>query len=346
VATQDHEYSSIYIYEGGTKKFSYDFSTQLGAGETVTSCLASAYNDDGGDVSASIVTATSISNPSAYVTVGNGIADRTYEVKIRATTSAAQVLTAFVAIEYYGSVSLNPKMGVVDANSYVNLKEANSYVKSVYGHSSSWDNLTFEGKKRVLIQAADDLEILNYKGKQYYNSQRMAFPRNNHDTLSGTASINTATSGTLRGLNLYSAGYNEMPNKFFQYGTVHITAGNNHTQTRYISSSVASKAGMYGEVGLASPFTSNVVASDNYLLFVPMYREVKSAQCEQALFIADNIYYGYADYTYAGIGYVRTGDLGLSFKNPDSTTPGKKLSLKATKLLGRHTRKTMRYGRA
>jgi hypothetical protein len=237
-------------------------------------------------------------------------------------------------------------MGVVDANSYVNLREANTYIKNVYGHSSSWDNLTFEGKKRVLIQAAGDLEVLNYKGKKYYDSQHMAFPRNDHETHQGNASVNVATSDTLRGLNLYSSSYNNLPDRYFEFGTVHIDAGNNFTQTRYLKSSTASKAGGYGEVVTSSPFTSNVVASDHYIIFTPMHREVKDSQCEQALYIADNIYYGYADYTYAGIGYVRTGDLGLSFKNPDNTIPGRKVALKARKLLGRHMRKTMQYGRA
>ena len=347
MATQDHKYGSIYVFEGGTKKFSYDFTNQLSTGETVASCLASAYNTSGQDVSASIVTATSVTSPAAYVTVGNGIADRAYEVKIRGMTSGGNTLTGYVGVEFFGSVSLNAKMGEVDSNSYVNLEEATSYIKNMYGHSSNWDNLTFEGKKRVLIQAANDLELLNYKGRPYYVAQSLSFPRNYHETHSGAASVNTATSDTVRGLNLYSSTYNVIPDNFYKYGTVHMTGkGPNFKSSRYIQTSTASKSGGYGEVVVSSPFSNNVVASDSYLIFLPLDKNVKDAQCEQAIYIADNRYREYSEYNYAGIGYVRTGDLGMSFKNPDNTIPGRKIALKARKLLGRHARKTMRYGRA
>jgi hypothetical protein len=228
----------------------------------------------------------------------------------------------------------------------VNLKEANDYIRNNFYHPDQWDNLTFEGRKRVLVQAAKDIDAMNFKSSPYYDSQKMAFPRANHETYEGTASINTATTLVIRGTNLYSSAYNDIPDNYFKYGTVHIDKGNNFRQIRYISSSTASKTGGYGEITVSSPFGSNVVASDHYVIFKPLHQEIKDAQCEQAMHIIANEFYKYADYVHAGIGYVRTGDLGISFKDADKTVPGNKICFKARRLLGRYLRKTIRYGRS
>jgi hypothetical protein len=241
---------------------------------------------------------------------------------------------------------LNPKAGDRFTNSYVSRVEASQYYDRYYSGVSDWTNLTATQQEQCLVQAAYDMELLNYKGRKYYVTQGLSFPRNDQLTYKGNASINTATKYTLRGLNLFSSTHNKIPENLFQYGTVRVDAGLNRGQSRYISSSTASIEGKYGEVVVSSPFTHNVVASDHYVVVTPMPNEVKWAQIEQAKYIANNRYYEYGDYNFSGIGYVRTGDLGMSFKNPDSTIPGQKLCLKARKLLGRYTRKALRYGRA
>jgi hypothetical protein len=241
---------------------------------------------------------------------------------------------------------LNPKAGDHYANSYVSRVEASQYFDRHYTGVSNWSGLNATQQEQVLIQGAHDLELLNYKGKKYYTTQFLSFPRDYNKTRAGTASINTATKMTLRGLNLYSSTHNDIPENYFKYGTVRIDNGMNRGQSRYISTSTASIEGRYGEIVVSSPFNQNVAASDTYIVFDPIPPEVKWAQCEQALTIAENRYYLYGDYSYSGIGYVRTGDLGMSFKNPDSTIPGRKICIKARRLLGRHTRKVLRYGRA
>jgi len=342
----DHTFGSITKHEDGTVTIAFNFTNDLASGETVDDSSVSAKDENGNTVTSTVVNATSVITPNIYVTLTAGSTDSSYELKIVAITSAGHSITRFIMTDVIGDVQFNAKLGDSTANSYVNLEEATKYIKSSFYHPDQWDNLTFEGRKRVLIQAAKDIDALNYKGSPYFTSQRLAFPRADHEIYEGTASINTATKCTLRGTNLYSSAYNEIPNDYFKYGTVHIDRGNNFRQTRYISSSTASKAGGYGEVTVSSPFSSNVVASDHFIIFKPLYQEIKDAQCEQAMFIIANEFYKYADYTHAGIGYIRTGDLGISFKNPSKSLPGYKVCFKSRRLLGRYLRKSIQFGRA
>lgn len=242
---------------------------------------------------------------------------------------------------------LNPKAGDYYANSYCSRVEASQYFDQHYSNISNWTNLNSTQQEQCLAQAAHDMELLNYKGRKFYDTQFLSFPRNYNQTTAGTASLTTtATKLTLRGLNLFSSTHNKIPENYYKYGTVIMDAGLNRGQSRYISSSTASIVGKYGEIVVSSPFTHDIVASDHYLILNPIPQEVKWAQFEQALNIAENRFYHYGDYNYSGIGYVRTGDLGMSFKNPDGTIPGRKLCIKSRRLLGRHVRKTIRYGRA
>ena len=243
-------------------------------------------------------------------------------------------------------IYLNPKAGHIEQNSYVSRNEASQYFAQNYSDISNWTNLTATQREQVLIQAAYDMEVYNYKGRQYYDEQNLAFPRHYVYAWSGIASPMTATKMTIRAKNLYSGTYNDMPNNYWTYGTVHIISGDNRGQSRYIASYTASIEGKYGEILLSSPLPHNVAASDTFTLIYGD-GDIKRAQCEQALYIASNKFYQYSDYSYAGVGYVRTGDLGMSFKKDQgSVSGGTKISLKTRKLLGRHMRKTLKYGRA
>lgn len=243
-------------------------------------------------------------------------------------------------------IYLNPKQGHIEQNSYVSRNEASQYFARNYSNISDWTNLTATQREQVLIQAAYDMEVYNYKGRPYYEDQNLAFPRHYVTTWSGVASpTSTATKCTIRAKNLYSGTYNDMPNNYWTYGTLHIIRGNNRGQSRYVASYTASIVGKYGEIVLSSALPHNVSASDTFILMLGD-DDVKRAQCEQALYIASNKFYQYSEYAYSGIGYVRTGDLGMSFKDGSGTVGGQKVSLKSRKLLGRHMRKTLKYGRA
>jgi hypothetical protein len=342
----DHQFANMPVYAGSTVEVGFDITNDIASTDSASSVVVVVKDDEGTTVTTTVVSATGVSGNIAYAIIHSLTANRTYELEFEITTAAARVLTRFVTIDATGGVPYNPKLGDSEANTYVTLREANEYIKNSFYHPDQWDNLTLEGRKRVLIQAAKDIDAFNYRDKPYYDSQALAFPRSDHETYTGTASINTATTGTLRALNLYSSSYNEIPDNYFKTGTVHIKAGNNYRQVRVISSSTASKAGGFGEVTLSSPFDSNVVASDQYIVFKPIYQEIKDAQCEQAIYIIAEEFYKYADYVHAGIGYVRTGDLGISFKDPQKGVPDSKVCVKSRRLLGRFMRKTLMIGRA
>lgn len=341
----EHSFGNLTKHTDGAVTVAFDFLNDLATGETVAGSDVDATDEDGNDVTSTIINATSETSPKVYVTLTSGTADRSYELKIAAITSAGHVITRFVMLDVIGDVSFNTKLGDSSANTYVTLREANEYIKSSFYHPDQWDNLTLEGRRRVLIQATKDIDTFNYRDKPYYDSQSLAFPRSDHETHAGTASINTATTGKLRALNLYSSTYNDIPDDYFKNGTVHIKAGNNFRQVRHISSSVASKDGGYGELTLSSPFSSNVVASDQFVVFKPIYQEIRDAQCEQAIYIIAEEFYKYADYVHAGIGYIRTGDFGVSLKDPSRGVPTSKVCVKARRLLGRFMRKSIKIGR-
>lgn len=342
----DHQFGNMSIYEGSTVEVGFDITNDIASGDSASSVNVIAKDDEENDVTSTIIQSSSVSGNIAYAIITSITANRTYEIEFEITTANTRLLTRRVTVDAVGGVPYNPKLGDSNANTYVTLREANEYIKNSFYHPDQWDNLTLEGRKRVLIQAAKDIDSFNYRDKPYYDSQALAFPRSDHETYSGTASINTATTGTLRGTNLYSSTYNKVPDNYFKNGTVHIKEGNNSRQVRMISSSVASEAGGYGDVVVSSPFSSNVVASDQYLVFKPIYQEVKDAQCEQAMHIIAKEFYKYADYTHAGIGYIRTGDLGISFKDPPKGVPDSKICVKSRRLLGRFMRKTLTMGRA
>ena len=222
------------IYAGSTVEVGFDITNDLATGDSASSVVVVAKDDEGTDVTATIIQTTSVSGNIAYAIVISLTANRTYELEYEITTANARTLTRFVTIDATGGVSYNAKLGDLSSNTYVTLREANEYIKNNFYHPDQWDNLTLEGRKRVLIQAAKDIDAFNYRDKPYYDSQALAFPRSDHETYTGTASINTATTGTLRALNLYSSSYNEIPDNYFKTGTVHIKAGNNYRQVRVI----------------------------------------------------------------------------------------------------------------
>lgn len=339
----DYQFGNISIHEDSTVEVAFDFTNDLGTGDSVNGDTTTAQTDQGKDATSTLILSTTNDTIKVYVTLSGGVGGESYEVKIIAGTTLGRSLTRFITVDVTGDFELIPALGAENQNSYVSLQEANEYVKSNFYHPDQWDNLSFEGRRRLLTQAAKDIDILNYKGKLYYKTQPLAFPRNHNETFSGTASPVSASS--LRGNNLYSSTYNKIPNNYFKGGTVHITRGAHRAEVKYIDSSTASPSGGFGQINTASTFTSIVVASDTYLIFTPLDQLIKDAQCEQAMWLIENRMSGYYEYIQAGIGYVRTGDLGMSFKDQSKSFPDI-VPAKVRKLLGRHTRKVLKYGRA
>lgn len=339
----EHQWGNTAAEPESLVEIGFDVRNDIDTTDTVSAVTASCFDENGTEVGSTHINTTSVTSPIAYVIFQNGVAGKSYELKYKITTSAGRVILRRVSIDIFGNVNLNPKLGDAGANTYVNLKEANDYIKSNFYHPNQWDNLTFEGRKRLLIHAAKDIDALNYKNGPYFESQPLVFPRDDHEVYTGNASAGTTT--TFRGTNLYSSAYNKIPDNYFKYGTVHIKTGGHPRTTRYIASSLATPSGGYGQITVSSAFSSSVVASDNYVVFKPIDREVKEAQCEQAMWIVENKFYRYPDYQGVGIVDMTTADLRVTFSDPKGNIPSK-VSPKARRLLGRYMRKTIRTGRA
>lgn len=81
-------------YQGETKNITFDFTSQLAAGETISSQTVSATVYSGIDSSPSAIISGSASVSGAVVTqaITAGVLGVTYELKCQVTTSAGQTL--------------------------------------------------------------------------------------------------------------------------------------------------------------------------------------------------------------------------------------------------------------
>jgi hypothetical protein len=87
---------------GETRRETFDFSSRLASGETLTGASGSASVYSGTDASPSALLqgSASVSGALAYVTLTGGVVGVLYEILCTATTSAGQVLTlsAYLAL--------------------------------------------------------------------------------------------------------------------------------------------------------------------------------------------------------------------------------------------------------
>lgn len=308
----DHSVSHFYIYEDEEFGIEYDFTNSLASGETLSSCTIAMYNEDGTDVSSSTISNKSISSPDCTFTISNCTAGNTYEIKLSGTSSSSNIYIGRITCECFGSITLNAKLGDPDANSYVTIEEANSYIRNARGHTDTWDTLSVEGKKRLLIEAAREIDKFNFIGEKYYDFQALQFPRDDHDTLTGdvaTPITNTSFKNTSFTSDTYGAKRNNT--NYWKYGSIHITAATPLGDTRLISGSNTTT----DVVTISEAFTATPTTNTDFIAFEPLDTEIKNAQCEQALFILDSIgnetVTSYGSYAKS----VRIGDVTVNFKD-------------------------------
>uniref|UniRef100_A0A6M3JQ00 Putative head tail connector protein n=1 Tax=viral metagenome TaxID=1070528 RepID=A0A6M3JQ00_9ZZZZ len=236
-------------------------------------------------------------------------------------------------------MATNTKLGDRAQDSYVTASQADTY----FGNrrdTTEWDNIaTTSNKEVVLKQAAQDIDIFNYVGEKYYDSQGLAFPRNDHKIVTGncTASI---TNTSFRHGNLKSSTYGKYPTSYWKYGSVHITTGTPLNDIKLIASSNT----VTGSITVAT-FTATPTTNTGFIVFAPIDKNIRNAQCEQALFILKNAniesLYNYRD---AGAREVEIGDVRVSFGSSASDKIA--ISPEARKLLSRWIRKQVKVGRA
>lgn len=72
---------------------------------------------------------------------------------------------------------------IVGSNTYVTLDEANEYIRTHFTTSSNervvWDNTSDEDKIVYLVNSAESMNGLKYKGRKKIPGQPLAFPREN-----------------------------------------------------------------------------------------------------------------------------------------------------------------------
>jgi len=207
-------------------------------------------------------------------------------------------------------MAINAQLGDASQNSYVVVSQANTYFTN-RRNTTTWDNLTATNKEIVLIQAARDIDQFRFYGDKYYDSQGLNFPRDDHDTVTGNcATPLTATS--FSNTSLYSTSYNEMPEDYWKYGSIHITLGTPIREVKLIKSSDPSN----GRVVASPTFSEEVTANTQFTVFKPIFKEIHDAQCEQALYLLDNATIsGLLNYKNLGAQMVKIGDATVTFNN-------------------------------
>ena len=340
MAKFNHETSYFYKFSDEKFDIEFDFTDSFATGETLSSCDVTAVNSLGEDVSSSMITNKTVSSPDCYFTVQDGTAGETYQIKVQGTSSTGKVYTSYITCEVFDSVTLNANLGDSTANSYVTVAEANEYIRNVRGHSSLWDTLSMEGKKRVLIEAARIIDSLNFIDKKYYDSQALEFPRNTHTTVTGNAAT-PFSKNSFTNSGLYSTTYNEKPDNYYKYGTCHITAGTPLGDIRLIQSSDSSN----GKITMFTDFTATPNANTKFIVFEPLYKSIKNAQCEQAIQLVESKGGGTLyNYKMLGAESVRIGDVRVDFDSSESSNAV--VAPKSRELLSGWTRKRVKYLRA
>ena len=339
------DYTNKWIYKYENESFTMDFSfiNDLNSGETLSSCTVTCTDSEGNDTTSAMISSVSVTSPKVYFDLAGGSADTTYELKLVGLSSGGNTLTHYITLDVYGSITLNANLGDPNANSYVTLAEANAYVRNKYGHNSKWDELSIEGKKRVLIEACKDISKFNFLRDPYYDNQALPFPDSDHETVSGNCAT-PITINSFKYSGFTSDTYGALKNNtdFWKYGTVHITAATPlHDIRRIETSNITTDV-----ITVTPDFSATPTTNTSFRAFEPLDKDIKEAQITQALYIIDNtgndLLYMYKG---AGARRVQIGDVSVWFQQ-DSNLAKMPISLEAKKLISRYIRRTMKVGRA
>ena len=346
MAKFNHENSYFYMFLAEDFTVEFDFTDNIASGDTLSTATIVVLDSEGVDQSTTMVANKTVSSPDVTFTIQNPPAVGTYEIKITTTTVNSANHIGKIICDVFESVTLNQKLGDPTANSYVTLKEANDYIRNVRGHPNNWDTLSVEGRKRVLIQAAKDIDRFNFIGKKYYDNQVLEFPRDDHPVLTGNcASLFTVKSFKNTNFkNTTYGAYRYNPN-YWKYGTIHITSATPLREIREIASNNV----VTNYVSVATSFSDTPTANTAFIAFEPVDSKVKEAQYEQALNILDRDGGGtLQNYISLGARRVQIGDVEVDFGSGSSSSSGMKttISPKAKRLLSQWFEKFKRIARA
>jgi hypothetical protein len=307
----DHSGDSFSKFVGDIFAIEYDFTNSLNGRILATPSSASIFDSNGVDRTASMLASKAVVSPDITFTIFGGTVGELYEIKLLGKSTVGDIYTQYINCEVYGDITLNSKLGDPSANSYCSITQANEYILNKYGHSTTWDDLTVEGKKRILIQATKDIDLMSFRDSKYYKSQALEFPRHTHTIVTG-ACATPFTINSFTNAGLYSDTYMEYPTDFWKYGTCHITEGTPLNDIRSISTSNYAN----GRVTMSSNFTATPNANTEFIIFTPLDKEILASQCEQALYIINSSSMSELDtYRNKSAKEVRIGDVMVQFSS-------------------------------
>lgn len=240
------------------------------------------------------------------------------------------------------------KLGHPQQNSYVTVDTANKYFDN-RRDIDEWDTLNSTEKEEVLIQATKDIDMYNFIGEKYYDSQNLSFPRRVRAVWLGTESheIVTGNCGTpitinsFRNGRLWSNVYGKYPTSYWKYGTVHITSG---TAVRSVVN-IASSNVTNGSITTDENFSEVPGRSSAFIVFAPIDDKIARAQLEQALYILKNAdIETLTNLKELGVKRVEIGRARVDFK--DGALGRIAVSPESRKLLSKWIRTQVRIGRA
>lgn len=338
--THENEYVWKYIDE--KKSEVYSFSDVLSSGDTLASATLTCVDSDGVDYS-SMVASPVVTSPSVSFIVKDGTADTTYQIKIEGKTANGYTVVRYITLDVFDTITLNTQLGSPDANSYVTLQEANKSIRNKRSHSSTWDSLSIEGKKRILIQACQDINKFNPINEPYYTKQALPFPNTRHTTETGAVAT-PLSKITIKNTSLSSDTYgsNKSTNNYWRYGTVHIISATPLNDIRNVATSNYLNSVVHLDASLSATPTTNT----SFRIFAPLDEDIKQAQIEQSLFIlsvgdSSTI----ESYRNSGVAQVRIGDVDVRF-NSGASFYKNTISPIAYKLMSKYINKNIRIGRA
>jgi len=340
MAKMDSSNDWFYKYPNDTFAIDFSFANDISSGDSLASCTATIFDSSNTDKTASMISSTTVSDPSVTFNISDGVADSSYNIKLVGTTTNGKKFTHYIQCEVFGTITLNSKLGDPNANSYVTLEQTNDFIRNKYGHTSIWDTLNTEAKKRTLIEAAQDMENFNYVGEKYYDAQALQHPRDDHDVVSGDVGT-PCTLNSFRNTSLKSTTYLKFPQNHWKFSSIHITAGTPLNDIRLVSKSNVTT----GSITVTENFSATPNINTDFKLFAPIDIKIRDAQCLQALYILKNSGDTSLEmYKNMNARKIKIGDVQVDFKDTGLTKIS--FSPEARKLLSPWIRRGLRYGRA
>jgi len=235
-------------------------------------------------------------------------------------------------------MSLVASVAGFNTDSYVSVAEADSYFRKRHG-AGDWFSLSAEEKESLLALAARDIDIGNYYGEKYYDNQTLQFPRDDHDTVEGYCA--SCESRRFKNSNLKSTTYGEIPINYWKYGSVHFTSATLINDIVQVASS-DTNGFVYGGFN-ATPTTTTA-----FIVFAPIDKDIKDANCEQAYAKMEHELETYAEMKALGIQDITIGDVSVRPQSPYAKHPAYTpvMCLRAKKLMSRYFIEGFKLARA